>query len=42
MSYPVVSEKMHYGLKPIAVELKTHLLTVPCVCMQVTHLALSF
>ena len=28
---PVVSDKMHYGLKPIAVESKAHLLTIPCV-----------
>ena len=31
MSNPVVSDKMHYGLKPIAVKSKAHLLTVPCV-----------
>lgn len=31
MSNPVVSDKMRYGLKPIAVESKAHLLTVPCV-----------
>ena len=30
MSHPVVSDKMRYGLKPIAVESKAHLLTVPC------------
>ena len=28
---PVVSDKMCYGLKPIAVESKAHLLTIPCV-----------
>ena len=28
---PVVSDKMRYGLKPIAVESKAHLLTIPCV-----------
>ena len=31
MSHPVVSDKMRYGLKPIAVESKAHLLTVPCI-----------
>ena len=31
MSNPVVSDKMSYGLKPIAVKSKAHLLTVPCV-----------
>ena len=28
---PVVSDKMKYGLKPIGVESKTHILTLPCV-----------
>ena len=28
---PVVSDKMKYGLKPIAVESKQHVLTLPCV-----------
>ena len=31
MSKPVVSDKMRDRLKPIAVESKAHLLTVPCV-----------
>ena len=31
MSYPAVSDKMRDGLKPKAVESKTHVLTVPCV-----------
>lgn len=32
MAYvPVVSDKMRYGLKPIAVESKNHILTVPCI-----------
>ena len=31
MCNPVVSDKTHYGLKPIAVKSKAHLLTVPCV-----------
>ena len=31
MSNPVVSDKMRYGLKPIAVESKSHILTVPCI-----------
>lgn len=28
---PVVSDKMRYGLKPIAVESKAHVLTLPCI-----------
>ena len=28
---PVVSDKMRYGLKPIAVESKAHVLTIPCI-----------
>ena len=28
---PVVSEKMHYSLKPISVESKAHVLTLPCI-----------
>ena len=31
---PVVSDKMHYGLKPIAVESKAHALTIPCISMN--------
>jgi hypothetical protein len=30
MSHPVVSEKMRYGLKPIAVESKAHILSIGC------------
>jgi len=30
-STPVVSDKMRYGLKPVAVESKAHILTYPCV-----------
>ena len=30
MSNPVVSDKMRYGLKPLAVESKQHILTLPC------------
>ena len=30
-STPVVSDKMRYGLKPVGVESKAHVLTYPCV-----------
>ena len=29
--HPVVSGTMRYGLKPIAVESKAHLITIPCI-----------
>ena len=28
---PVVSDNMCYGLKPLAVESKAHVLTIPCI-----------
>jgi hypothetical protein len=31
MSQPVVSDKMRYGLKPIAVESKAHVLSLNCI-----------
>ena len=43
---PVVSDKMHYGLKPIAKETEAHGLTLPCVgaadCMSDTYLTTIF
>ena len=39
---PVVSDKMHYGLKAIAVESKAHLLTLPCIGTEDTSNTIVF